>query len=82
MIAAAIGTLFAFTPSAEGHPLAGSFWEALGTNLGLQATQRVPGVILARLASRREPFVAPYVDALKKALLVSEANGLRVQVDH
>lgn len=81
-IAAAIGSFFAFVPPAEGHPLAGSFWEALGESLGLQATQRVPGVILARLASRREPLVTPYVDALRKALLMGEARGLRVQVDH
>ena len=76
-----MASLFALEKSVAGHPLSGSFWTALGERLELEETQRVPGVVLARLASRREAIVTPYVDALREALMVAEAEGLEVSIN-
>lgn len=80
-MAQAMAALFALPEGSKGHPLGGSFWTALGERLGLQPIHRVPGMVLARLATRREAFVAPYVDALREALLLSEARGLEVTIN-
>lgn len=80
-IAQAMGCLFAFSEPSQGHPLGGDFWTLLGERLGLQPQYRVPGMILARLKTRREKVVEPYVEALENSLLISEARGLVVQVN-
>ncbi len=79
--ASAMSSLFALSHNNQGHPLSGGFWTALGERLGLEATQRVPGIVLARLASRRDQLVMPYVDTLRTAFLIAEANGLEVQIE-
>ena len=80
-ISRAMGCLFAFSEPSQGHPLAGGFWVLLGERLGLQPEHRVPGMILARLKSRREKIVEPYVESLERSLLISEARGLMIRVD-
>ena len=80
-IARAMGCLFAFAEPTQRHPLSGDFWMLLGERLGLQAHHRVPGTILARLKSRREKIVEPYVEALRESLLISEARGLVIQLN-
>jgi hypothetical protein len=79
--ALAMDSLFALPEFSEPHPLGGAFWVALGARLGLQPLHRVPGMILARLETRREKVLDPYVDALRRALLISEARGLVIQID-
>ena len=79
--ALAMDSLFALPELSEAHPLGGAFWVALGARLGLQPLHRVPGMILARLETRREKVLDPYVDALRRALLISEARGLVIQID-
>ena len=79
--ALAMDCLFALSEHHTGHPLGGAFWMALGARLGLQPLYRVPGMILARLDARREKITDPYVGALSKALLKSEARGLVIQMD-
>lgn len=81
VIARAMGCLFAFSEPSKGHPLGGDFWVILGERLGLQPEYRVPGMILARLKSRREKVMEPYVAALERSLLISESRGLTVQVN-
>ena len=81
VIVQAMGSLFALSPPLEGHPLDGDFWVLLGERLGLKHSYGVPGMVLARLSGRREKVVEPYVDALRQALLLSEARGLVVQLD-
>ena len=80
-IARAMSRLFAFSETSQGHPLGGNFWVILGERLGLPPQYRVPGMVLARLRSRREKIVEPYVQALEHSFLMSEAHGLVVQVD-
>ena len=80
-VARAMSRLFAFSEISQGHPLGGSFWVILGERLGLPPQYRVPGMVLARLRSRREKIVEPYVQALEHSFLLSEAHGLVVQVD-
>ena len=80
--AMAMDSFFALPTHPNEHPLDGTFWTALGARLGLEPLHQVPGVILSRLGSRREKITAPYVDALRKALLVSEASGLVIQIDN
>ena len=80
-IARAMSSLFALPEPLQGHPLGGDFWMLLGERLGLQPRHRGPGMVLARLATRREKVVEPYVDALRQALLLSEAHGLVVKLD-
>ena len=79
--ALAMDSLFALPELSEAHPLSGAFWLALGARLGLQPLHRVPGMILVRLDTRREKVLAPYVGALRRALLKSEARGLVIQID-
>ena len=79
--ALAMDSLFALPELSEAHPLGGAFWFALGARLGLQPLHRVPGMIIARLETRREKVVDPFVDALRNALLKSEARGLVIQID-
>ena len=80
-IARAISSLFALPEPLQGHPLGGDFWMLLGERLRLQPQHRGPGMVLARLATRREKVVEPYVDALRQALLMSESRGLVVKLD-
>jgi len=79
--AIAMDSLFALPEHPNGHPLDGAFWTSLGSQLGLEPLHRVPGVILPRLRSRREKVTEPYVEALREALLISESDGLVVQID-
>ena len=79
--AMAMDSLFALPEHPNGHPLDEAFWRALGSRLGLEPLHQVPGVILSRLGSRREKITDPYVDFLKRALLISEAGGLVIQID-
>ena len=79
--ALAIDSFFALSDRSDVHPLGGAFWVALGARLGLQPLHRVPGMILARLEARREKVLDPYVDVLRRALLISEARGLVIQID-
>ena len=79
--ALAMDSLFALPKLSEAHPLGGAFWVALGARLGLQPLYRVPGMILARLEARREKVLDLYVEALRRALLISEARGLVIQID-
>lgn len=80
-IVQAMGSLFALSVPLQEHPLDGGFWMHLGERLGLEHSYGVPGMVLARLSGRRERVVEPYVDALRQALLISEARGLVVQLD-
>ncbi len=80
-VALAMDSLFALPELPDAHPLGGAFWVALGAQLGLQPLYRVPGMILARLDARREKVLDPYVAALRRALLISEARGLVIQID-
>lgn len=79
--ALAMDSFFALPDRSGGHPLGGAFWVALGARLGLQPLNRFPGMILARLDARREKALDPYVEALRRALLVAEARGLVIQID-
>ena len=79
--AMAMDSLFALPTHPNGHPLDGAFWTTLGARLGLEPLHQVPGVILSRLGSRREKITDPYVDVLRKALLISESRGLVIQID-
>ena len=79
--ALAMDSFFALPDRSDVHPLGGAFWVALGARLGLQPLHRVPGMILARLEARREKVLDPYVDALRRSLLMSEARGLVIQID-
>jgi len=80
-VAMAMDSLFALPERYDGHPLAGAFWMALGARLGLQPLHRFPGMVLARLETRREKVADRHVAALKRALLKSEASGLVIQMD-
>ena len=71
----AISALFAMPCEWSGHVASPVFWLTLGERLNLPPEQRLPDIILDRLAVRRERLVAPFLGPLRKAWLTTAGGG-------